>query len=161
MGAIAKVVVRYPTAFWRSLGLSGSAFSRIGPMGELHDMSGPDGDPAALFGFAPLATNSPPPTHGQIRQQLTEIFGSNAPEPTKIIVTDWRSDPDTSPPGVEALGAYQTFGHGLYQSPAMDGRLHWASTETSPINPGHIDGAIVAAERAAQAVLSRSTRSPA
>ncbi len=161
MGAIAKVVVRYPTAFWRTLGLSGSAFSRMGPMGELHDMSGPDGNPAALFGFAVLAANTPPPTPHQIRRQLTEIFDSNAPEPTEILVADWRSDPNTSPPGVEGLVAYQTFGHDLYQSPTMGGRLHWASTETSPVNPGHIDGAIVAAERAAQGVLSRSTRSPA
>ena len=160
MGAIAKVVARYPTAFWRTLGLSGSAFSHVGPMRELHDMSGPDGHPAALFGFAPLAANNPPPTHNQIRRQLAEIFGSNAPHPTELIVVDWRSDPDTSPPGVEALGAYETFGHDLYQSPALEGRLHWASTETSPINPGHIDGAVFAAERAAQEVFSRSDRSP-
>ena len=161
MGAIANIVIRYPTTFWRTLGLSGSAFSRVGPMGELHDMSGPDGDPAALFGFAPLATNTPPPTHPQVLDQLTEILGADAPEPTEIIVTDWRSDPHTSPLGVEALSAYQMFGHDLYQSPAMEGRLHWASTETSPINPGHIDGAIFAAERAAQAVFSRSSHPPA
>lgn len=160
MGAIAKVVVRYPSAFWRARGLSGSAISHVGPMRELHDMSGPDGNPAALFGFAPFAGQSAAPTAVSVRRQLREIFGADSPAPVEVVITDWRSDPDTSPPGVERLGAYQTFGHDLYQSPTFDGRLHWASTETSPVSPGHIDGAIFAAERAVRNVVSARNTDP-
>ena len=36
----------------------------------------------------------------------------------------------------------------------MDGRLHWASTETATMTPGHIEGALVAGERAVRAILS-------
>ena len=153
MGAIAKVIVRYPAPFWRARGLSGSAISHVGPMRELHDICGPGGDPAALFGFVPLAPDTAPPAQEQLRRQLAELFGPDAPEPIELIVADWRADPDTSPPGVDQLSAYQAFGHDLYQVPALDGRLHWASTETSPVSPGHIDGAIFAAERAVRAVL--------
>lgn len=160
MGAIAKVIARYPTAFWRAQGLAGAAISHVGPMRELHDMSGPGGDPAALFGFVPLAPGRPTPTPEDLRHQLADIFGPGAPEPIEIVVADWRADPDTSPAGVDRLGAYQTYGHELFQSPALSGRLHWASTETSPVHPGHIDGAIFAAERAARSVIETQQTTP-
>jgi monoamine oxidase len=38
MGAVAKVVAHYPAAFWRQEGLAGAAFSRTGPLQEIHDM---------------------------------------------------------------------------------------------------------------------------
>ncbi|MEO1057594.1 MAG: FAD-dependent oxidoreductase, partial [Actinomycetota bacterium] len=67
MGAITKVVVHFETAFWRTHGLSGSATSHIGPMREVHDMSGPDGEPAVLFGFAPSRSPSDTVTEQQVR----------------------------------------------------------------------------------------------
>ena len=152
MGAMAKVVVRYEHAFWRDIGLAGSAISHLGPMREIHDMSGPDGSPAALFGFVPLTGASPLPDDQAVVDQLTELFGPGAASPLEITIKDWRTDPDTSPPGVGALQAYQTYGHPLFQEPAWDGRLHWASTETATDAPGHIEGALAAAERAVTAI---------
>jgi monoamine oxidase len=55
---------------------------------------------------------------------------------------------------VEWLGAYQLFGHPLYAQPALGGRLHWATAETTAESPGHVEGALAAAERAAAAVLA-------
>ncbi|MDX3229176.1 FAD-dependent oxidoreductase [Streptomyces sp. ME19-01-6] len=49
------------------------------------------------------------------------------------------------------------FGHSLYQRPTLDGRLHWASTETATDHAGHIEGALAAGERAAAAVLASRT----
>jgi len=49
MGAITKVVARFSSPFWRDGGLAGAAISHVGPMGEIHDTSGRDGSPAALF----------------------------------------------------------------------------------------------------------------
>lgn len=46
-----KVVAEYPKALWHHDGLTGAAFSQAGPLQEIHDMSGPDGAPAAPFGF--------------------------------------------------------------------------------------------------------------
>ena len=152
MGAMAKVVARYETAFWRERGLAGSAISHLGPMREIHDMSGPDGDPAVLFGFIPLTDLTPLPSDGEVAAQLGALFGPQGAEPTEIAIKDWRSDPDTSPPGVGALQAYQTYGHPLFQEAACDGRLHWVSTETATEAPGHIEGALAAAERASSAI---------
>ncbi|MEM9134174.1 MAG: NAD(P)/FAD-dependent oxidoreductase [Actinomycetota bacterium] len=152
MGATTKVVARYEQPFWRHRGLSGSAVSHVGPMRELHDMSGPDGDPAVLFGFAPGLTGAPTPDEAAIRRQLGDLFGPDGAEPIELLIADWRHERATSPDGVEALGAYQTYGHELYRRPALGGRLHWASTETSPVAPGHIEGALAAAERAVAAI---------
>ncbi|MFC8511810.1 flavin monoamine oxidase family protein [Streptomyces sp. NPDC057257] len=153
MGAVAKVVARYPAAFWREVGLAGAAVSRTGPLQELHDISGPDGLPAALFGFAPAQAVGPG-FEQAVTAQLAQLFGSAAAEPKALLVQDWSGEPWTAPPGVHHLADYSLFGHRLYQRPALGGRLHWASTETADEYAGHIEGALAAAERAAHAVLS-------
>jgi monoamine oxidase len=154
MGHVAKAVAVYPEAFWRHDGLAGAAISHLGPLREIHDLSGPDGVPAALFGFAALASNRPTPTAEEIVAQLVELFGPAAAAPTEIIVKDWRADNDTTPPGAAAHTAMSTYAHPLYQQPAGDGRLHWASTETAPVAPGHIEGALAGAERAADDIIA-------
>lgn len=154
MGTLAKAVVVYSEAFWRHDGLAGAAISHLGPLRELHDMSGPDGAPAALFGFAPLAPGVPTPTHHDIVAQLVEIFGPTAAAPTEVIIKDWRSDIHTVPPVATPHTAMETYAHPWYQEPAANGRLHWASTETAPTAPGHIEGAIAAAERAVDAIIT-------
>jgi monoamine oxidase len=154
MGGITKVVIRYPDAFWRRQGRSGSAVSHIGPMRELHDMSGPDGVPGAIFGFVSARQVGEPTVSPEtILAQMIGIFGDEAASPDEVIVRDWRAEPYTSPPEVERLTDYETFGHEAYQRPAFEGRLHWASTETSQAFPGHIEGALEAAERTARTIL--------
>ena len=154
MGATVKVVAVFERPFWREKGLAGSAFSYTGPMRELHDMSGPEGEPAAIFGFCALPVGEPAPTKDDVIAQLVDLFGADASHPTDVLVMDWRSEGFTSPENVERLTNYQTYGHPEYQRAFLDGRLHWASTETSPVAPGHIEGALAAAERASSAVLS-------
>ena len=127
----------------------------MGPLREVHDTSGKDGDPAALFGFAPpTQPGQPTVREDAVLRQLVEMFGAEAASPEELVICDWRHEPFTSPPGVEELQAYETFGHPCYQSPAFGGRLHWASTETSLAFPGHVEGALRAADRAARAVLA-------
>ena len=154
MGATVKAVAVFEQPFWRDTGLAGAAYSYSGPMREIHDMSGPDGTPAALFGFCNLPTGSPPPSIEDVTRQFVELFGEAAANPTDVFVMDWRAEEFTSPPEVESITNYQTYGHREFQSPNLGGRLHWASTETSTIAPGHIEGAFTAAQRAADAILS-------
>ncbi|MFD8533974.1 FAD-dependent oxidoreductase [Streptosporangium canum] len=49
------------------------------------------------------------------------------------------------------------FGHPLYQRPALAGRLHWASAETATSHAGHVEGALLAGEQVARAVLAAHT----
>ncbi|WP_069628160.1 flavin monoamine oxidase family protein [Streptomyces niveus] len=155
MGAVVKVVAEYPEAFWRADGLAGAAFSRTGPLQEIHDMSGPEGRPAALFGFAHASTAR---TAGSgfgaaVTGQLAQLFGPQAAQPLALHVQDWSTEQWTSPAQVAQLGDYSLFGHRRYQHPALDGRLHWASTETARGYAGHIEGALAGGQRAAHAIL--------
>lgn len=157
MGAITKVVARYSSPFWREIGLSGSAISHRGPMREIHDLSGPGGHPAALFGFASTTAASGPISEADVLDQLVRLFGPHAGSPTELHLADWRSEQHTSPAAVEELTNYDTYGHRRFQEPTLDGRVHWISTETSEVNPGHIEGALASAERAASHIISQHT----
>lgn len=155
MGATTKVVAQYATPWWRDLGLAGAAVSHLGPLREVHDASGEGGSPAALFGFAASVPGADPTATGEAAlAQLVRLLGPAAAEPVRLLVQDWLTEPATSPPGAASLGEHGLFGHPLYAEPALGGRLHWASTETSPVFAGHVEGALAAGELAAAAVLS-------
>lgn len=154
MGGVSKVVAEYSEPFWWSDGLSGTALSHIGPMRELHDLSGPDGAPAAVFGFASAAAGAPAVTADGAVAQLERLYGPRAGSPLRVLVQHWRDEARTSPSGVESLVDHQLFGHPAYARPALGGRLHWATTETSPDSPGHVEGALASAGHAAAAVLA-------
>jgi monoamine oxidase len=149
MGRTLKCVIKCRSAFWRQAGLSGSAVCHVGPIQELHDMSGVDGVPAALLGFA-----AAPVSEAAVVEQLALLFGSSvADQIESVILRDWAAEEFTSPPNVAALTDFSLFGHRAFQTP-VDGRLHWTSTETSD-NNGHMEGALEAAERCSQALLQR------
>jgi monoamine oxidase len=154
MGETVKVVAHYPRAFWRDAGLAGSAFSHVGPIREVHDMSGPGGAPAALFGFAQPAPGSSAPDRAAVLGQLSAVFGPEAAAPEALWIHDWRLEPFTTPSNAVGLADYSTYGHRVFQQPSLAGRLHWASTETSSDAAGHIEGALCAAERAVAAVIA-------
>ena len=154
MGGSVKVIAHYDHAFWRDEGLAGSAFSYVGPLGEIHDMSGPDGTPAAIFGFARPGAGASTPTREEALDQLVTLFGVKAANPVEVFIQDWRTEAFTSPANVSELGSYQLFGHPAYQEPMLDGKLHWCSTETSTVAPGHIEGALSASLRAVSAIIA-------
>lgn len=153
MGGTVKAVAQYERPFWRDSGFAGSAFSHVGPLSEIHDMSGPGGHPAALFGFARPAPGAPAPSREQTLEQLRALFGDPAAEPRQLWIHDWRAESATAHPDALGLTDYRTYGHERYQHPSLEGRLHWASTETAPAAPGHIEGALAAAERAVAAIV--------
>ena len=157
MAGHAKFVAVYDTPFWRDAGLSGDATSRCGPMAEIHDASGPDGTPAALFGFLGL-----PPRHRLGRapeittaalEQLARVFGAQAMAPTQVALQDWAVEPQTAtvldllPPS-----SHPEYGSVPAVSPLWQARLHFASTETTAPMGGYMEGALAAAERVAKAV---------
>lgn len=154
MGPRCKVAVQGGTPFWRQDGLAGAAVSRVGPLHELHDMSGPGVLPAAIFGFASPPPGAPAPSRAAVLQQLVQLFGPKAADAEEVVIKDWRVEQFTSPPGVERIEDYGMFGHRLFQKASMQGRLHWAATETSVVAAGHIEGALAASDRAVDAVLA-------
>nr|WP_239158225.1 FAD-dependent oxidoreductase [Streptomyces sp. SID13726] len=110
MGAVAKVVARCPDVFWRAEGLAGAAVSRTGPLQEPHDMSGPGGSTAALFGFA-AARSVGPGFEQAVTAQPAQLFGPAAAEPRSLHVQDWSGERWTAPATVHHLADHSLFGH--------------------------------------------------
>ncbi len=155
MGTTTKVVAVYDSAFWRDEGLAGSAMSYVGPCREIHDMSSPTGRPAALFGFAPSPSEPEAAvTEDAVVAQFVELFGEKAAVPRRVTIVDWSAELYTSPPDASSMNAYQAYGHPLFAEPLFGGHMYWASTETSPVAPGHIEGALAAGERSARQILN-------
>jgi len=156
MGDTIKVVATYDEPFWRTDGLAGAAISRVGPLHEMHDLSGPGGSPAAIFGFV-RAGQPDGLGESDVRAQMARIFGPRAGVPRKLQIQDWSREQWTNPSAsagefVTSAPDYALFGHAMYQQPQLSGRLHWSSTETAPHYAGHIEGALEAAERSVRAI---------
>ena len=160
MGAHAKFVAVYPTAFWRGNGLSGDASSRRGPLAEIHDASPEDGAFGALFGFVGLPADVRAQAGAALEpaaiDQLANLFGPEAHRPIATRLEDWSkaaltaTKADATPPP----------GHPPYAMPSAlarvwDDKLIFAVTELTPDNGGLIEGALAAAEKTANAILSR------
>ena len=73
-----------------------------GPIVEGHDHCGPDGSPAALFGFIgwPHDTRAQAGSDltAQVRAQLMRCFGADSPAPLSIHIEDWATDPHVTSP---------------------------------------------------------------
>jgi len=149
MASVAKVVAVYDDRFWQRAGLSGRAATRRGPLTEIHDLSGPDGTPAALFGFAHRALLDPH-WRDALRPQLAHLFGPEAALPKALHVAAWWEEPWTHTEG----GDDRAYGAPWLREPLMDGLLHLVSTETSGVSPGHLDGAVERAEAVAAFLAS-------
>jgi len=157
MASMAKTVVTYPEPFWRAAGLSGSAFDGGGggPLSEVYDHGGAPGasaGPHALFGFSQGA-----PERAAVLAQLARLFGPRAAVPLAVETKDWSSEPLTAGPGGKGKGGRgnprANYGDRAFARPVGGGGaggvlLLWSSTETGEDAPGHIEGALSAADRA-------------
>ena len=110
-------------------------------------MSGPGGNPGMLFGFGQSEPEGPELSAEVFVDQLTSLFGPEAGRPLESMAIDWRRERFTTPARWPLSMRYDLFGAPAFQRPTWDGRLHWSSTETSTEAPGHIEGALAAAER--------------
>lgn len=159
MAAHAKFVAVYDRPFWREAGLSGDAMSRRGPLVEVHDASGADGAPAALFGFVGVSAPARAGRAAQITEaaltQLARIFGEAATQPLACDLRDWADDPLTATAADQApLTSHPHYGLPAALDGMWSGRLHFASTETAPEMGGYLEGALASAERVARRVLA-------
>lgn len=160
MAPHAKAVVLYDRAFWREKGLSGRIASQRGPLVEVHDHCGPQGTPAALFGFVGWPASSRAARGDEaltqaIGEQLSRCFGSDAPSPIAIHVRDWARSPLVATPAdLTSNIAHPSRGPDSLRAAHMNGRVRFCVSETASLSPGLIEGAFAAAEETASALLA-------
>ncbi len=156
MAGHAKALALYDRPFWRDAGLSGSASSQAGPLGELHDASLPGAAEAALFGFF----SWPPVVRAARRaalpelvaRQLGTLFGAEAARPRAVIIQDWASEPFTATAADHANGnAHPDYRPITLPAPWGD-RISLAGAEVAAEFGGYLEGALALAEAAAAAL---------
>jgi len=151
MAGSGKAAATFASPFWRDQGLDGRVVSHAGPVAHWHDARGPDGR-AALVGFLQatglqtLEEDGEEALQSAICTQLAHCFGAEAPTPTAVAVSDWRTDPATAAPQTPE---HPSAPPPVLTSPHWKGTLLWAGAETARDHPGFLDGAVEAAERAA------------
>ena len=159
-----KTFAVYKKPFWRAQGLNGQAITDLPAALYTADNSPPDGSLGVLlsffgtanqkfeFGGSPRQLNDLGARRGAVLDAFATIFGKQALHPIAYLEKDWMREPWIAgckapvPPGLLTM----------YTSALTDpvGRIHWAGTETAPINVGAMDGAVRAGERTAREVAA-------
>lgn len=159
MGAVITCMAVYPTPFWRAEGLSGSGISLPGPVHIVFDNTPPGTGRGVLLGFleGDAARRHAGPEHAGARRAtmldvFTRLSGPRAAEPVDWVDQDWTSEPYARGgyAGIQTPGGWTAHGDAMVRPV---GRIHWAGTETSPVWPGYMDGAVRAGLRAADGCL--------
>ncbi|WP_085507322.1 flavin monoamine oxidase family protein [Thalassobacillus devorans] len=152
MGGQAKAIAVYDHPFWRESGLSGFATSWVGPLQEIHDAS-PERGAGALFGFFGMPAKTRHEMGEEkvlhlVREQLVRLFGPSAQNIRTLLYKDWSRDSDTAvEEDLEPLRDFSRYG----QPPAAgvwEKKIIFAGTEANSSYGGHLEGALLAAERA-------------
>ncbi|KXF81900.1 flavin monoamine oxidase family protein [Enterovibrio coralii] len=160
MAAHAKAVFLYEKPFWRAKGFSGSASSSVGPLVEIHDASPEiNGEPqyGAIMGFVGIngtarKTAGTDTLKTLIQKQLVRLFGAEADAPIAVHYLDWFQEPFTATTDDLAVM------HGLYGAVQQDSNhstVFFAGTESSREYGGYLEGALDAAQRAVDAMITK------
>jgi len=159
MGRYYKVIVTYPTPFWRADGFSAEVASTRGPIIAAYDDDPGDGT-GAILGFIGgdaayvWSEMTPQAQRDSVLNCLARWFGPQALQPTGYGFNNWAEQIYTggAPVTILAPGVLSRCGRAL-REPC--GRIHWAGTEAAEKWTGYMDGAIRAGDAAAAVVHAR------
>jgi monoamine oxidase len=154
MSGQAKFVALYNKPFWRENGLAGQAFSRVGPMVEIHDGSSAEDSGFALFGFIGLPPSirlqfTAEQLKDQCIKQLGDLFGPGALDVKASYLKDWSQDRwvATEQDIVESP-RHAEFDLEQYRNELELLRLHLVASEFAQSEAGYLEGALSAADLA-------------
>lgn len=147
MAGSIKFTLEYSEPFWRKENYSGMLFSHAGIVTEMYDHTNIEEDKFGFTGFL----NSGAAAYDQsvreefVLRQLVGLFSEKMMMRSAYVDKVWNNEFIVAGSPV-IHRPHQNNGHPLFKSPYMDGRLHFCGTETSPVFPGYMDGAIAAAK---------------
>ncbi|MFN8980583.1 MAG: flavin monoamine oxidase family protein [Gemmatimonadaceae bacterium] len=158
MAPHAKFFALYDRPFWSEAGLSGTAQSMVGPLAEIHDATTASGQ-AALLGFVGVGAEQRAAVGDMVltracEEQLRRLFGDEARRPQATLLKDWAADPFTATPADRVPGGHPAGGDRRWVTGLWERHLTLGGSEVSPLEPGYLAGAVLAAERAASAAIA-------
>lgn len=155
-----KVAVVYKDAFWQQQHLSGTLFSNSGPFTECYDHSDHHRSKYALCGFVnptfkrlDLAER-----RSAITAQLRSVFGAQAEDFIEYQECIWSQEEHTYSKTNEYLFPHQHNGHPIFGTTIFNDRILVSGSETSAIFPGYMDGAVYAANKTAEKIITSVIR---
>jgi monoamine oxidase len=163
MAAQAKFACEFTKASWRQRKLSGQAFSQVGPLLEMHD-AGHDARSKdakavhALFGFVGLpAKQRLVLDEQQIREacqaQMMKIFDIEKSDFLQLHYQDWAKDEWVATPQDQAEASqHPSIDLSKWQKELDAMNMFFAGSEFSPTDAGYMEGAIIASQRAVEAL---------
>lgn len=157
-GQCIKFITVYEQPFWREMGLSGEVTAPDEELQMTLDTSPPDESVGVLMSFAfakeaiQLAEMPALERHKRVLLLLAQRFGLKGGNPRHYFEHDWSAERWTRGCHVAHLapGVLTSYGH-VIREPF--GRIHWATSESSPLWNGNLDGAVRAGEFVAQELV--------
>lgn len=157
MGEAIKFAVAYEKPFWRQQGYAGVVFSHVGIAQEIHDHCNVEETQYALKGFlsAEAYTLSRERREAEVIKQLQRLLGKEASTYLSYTEKLWKEETFTYAEYKTFVRPHQHNGHPFFARPLMNGKVHFAGTETSPYFGGYLDGAVYSGLSAAKKVLHK------
>jgi putrescine oxidase len=159
LGLVIKVHATYPTPFWRTNGLSGTAFSPYELVHEAYDNTNDGESRGTLVGFIAseradrLLQLDPVQRKREIVNSLARYFGPESLDPVVYYESDWAAEEWTQ--GAYAasfdLGGLTRYG-ALQLEPV--GPIRFGSSDLAALGYQHVDGAIRVGLRLANEILA-------
>ncbi|MEC5165864.1 monoamine oxidase [Flavobacterium sp. PL11] len=151
MGESIKFAVEYQRPFWREKHYSGTLYSQASIIQEMYDHSTADNQGFALKGFlnGGTYTLSQEERQEKVIQQLAKLFGTQASNYIAYHERLWRKEPLTFFPYENLVMGHENNGHAEYRNSFFDNKFYISGSETASVNPGYMEGAIVAAKNIA------------
>ena len=162
MSAQAKVVITYPLPFWREKGLSGQAFSQVGPLVEIHDACCSPNAGFALFGFVGIpATQRLRESQKELKRncikQLADIFGHDAYRFEKCFLKDWAKNKDICTGQDQSEGSrHPQINMQTCESALLGENLYLVGSEFAHSEAGYLEGALLAVNTAIKKMESKT-----
>lgn len=154
MSAQAKFLITYKQPFWREKNLSGQAFSRVGPLIEIHDASAEQNQYFALFGFIGYSADtlkalSKTQLETQCINQLRLLFGEQIDEYMACYVKNWSKDVFTATAlDIQEPPCHPFFNLPSYQAELSQLSLSLVASEFAQHEAGYLEGALNAVDLA-------------
>ena len=147
MGESIKVGLTFERPFWRAENRSGTVFSNVGPVSELYDHSSYEDDLHALKGFfnSTYASLTKAEREAMVLNQLRKYYGEKVVDHLGYHEAVWAQESYTYTPYISHVMPHQNNGHKIYRKPQLDGKLIIAGSETAPVFPGYMEGAVESA----------------
>ncbi|QVY67267.1 FAD-dependent oxidoreductase [Polaribacter sp. Q13] len=152
-----KFAIVYKTPFWKEQGLSGVAFSNIGPFTEMYDHSNFEYNRFALMGFlnGDLINESRDSRERKIKEQLFKFFGKNGKNYLSYEEKVWKEEELLNFDNNKFIHPHFNNGHSVYQKEFLKGKFIIAGSETSSNYGGYMEGAIYRGNQIVEALKNK------